>query len=94
MCSLLPDVERTYLVPLADIAAYSGWLRIAPPKNRQEKKVRWAERYLLEPGREGQRLRSIGPVQWKCRRSLVVKHCIGNAKSVSSILTDGSIFLG
>ncbi len=58
-----PDVDRTYLIPLNDIAAFSGSLRIEPPKNGQEKKVRWADRYLLEPGREAPWLRSIGPVQ-------------------------------
>lgn len=57
------DVDCTYLIPFDDLAGYSGSLRIDPPKNGQEKKVRWAERYLLEPGREGPRLRSIGPVQ-------------------------------
>jgi len=57
------DVDRTYLIPLSDTAAFSGSLRIEPPKNGQEKKVRWADRYLLEPGREVPRLRSIGPVQ-------------------------------
>jgi len=57
------DVDSTYLIPLEEIAAYSGSLRIEPPKNGQAKKVRWADRYLLEAGREAPRLRSIGPVQ-------------------------------
>jgi len=57
------DVDSTYLIPLEEIAAYSGSLRIEPPKNGQAKKVRWASRYLLDPGRGGNGLRSIGPEQ-------------------------------
>ena len=33
-----PDVERAYLLPLDDVTAYSGSLRIDPPKKGQEKK--------------------------------------------------------
>jgi hypothetical protein len=57
------DVDGVYLIPAADVSAWSWSLRVESPKNGQSKKVRWASRYLLDPGRGGNGLRSIGPMQ-------------------------------
>jgi len=57
------DVESVYLIPVGEISAWSWSLRVESPKNGQSKKVRWASRYLLEPGRGDPGLRSIGPMQ-------------------------------
>ena len=57
------DVDAVYLIPAEDVTAWSWSLRVESPKNGQTKKVRWASRYLLGPGRGGSGLRSIGPMQ-------------------------------
>ena len=57
------DVDGVYLIPAGDVAAWGWSLRVESTKNGQAKKVRWASRYLLDPGRGSNGLRSIGPVQ-------------------------------
>ena len=57
------ETDQVYLIPLSDMAMWSGTLRVETPRNGQDKKVRWAARYLLSGGRDAPRSWSIGPVQ-------------------------------
>ena len=60
-----PDTRGVYLLPLDEVTVQQGALRVVPPKNGQVKGLRWAERYLLEPGRESDCGRSTVPEQLK-----------------------------
>ena len=42
-----PDLNSTYLIPIADTARTSGSMRVQPTKNCQRTQVRWAQPYLL-----------------------------------------------
>ena len=42
-----PVNRRVYLVPLGDVAASKGWLRLEAPKNNQCKRIRFAADYEL-----------------------------------------------
>jgi PD-(D/E)XK endonuclease len=43
-----PDTDRSYLLPIADVADRSVIsLRVAPTRNQQEQGIRWAEHYEL-----------------------------------------------
>ena len=42
-----PDLDRCFLVPLADCARSNGRLRVSPSRNRQSSRVRWADDYRL-----------------------------------------------
>lgn len=42
-----PELQKTYLVPVDHIGTVEGYLRIEPPKNGQEKNIRWAKDYEL-----------------------------------------------
>jgi hypothetical protein len=42
-----PDTESAYLVPIDEAVATLGTLRIVPPSNRQTKRIRWADRYVI-----------------------------------------------
>ena len=42
-----PDVEGVFLVPVGDVTTTVGSLRWEPTKNKQRRKVRWAQPYLL-----------------------------------------------
>lgn len=45
-----PDNEGVYLVPIQDVApARICALRVAPAKNNQTKRIRWAKDYVLTP---------------------------------------------
>jgi PD-(D/E)XK endonuclease len=45
-----PDNGKVYLVPIADVIGHSGcFLRIDPPKNNQQKGIRWAKDYEVKP---------------------------------------------
>jgi hypothetical protein len=46
-----PDTGQCYLVPIDDVPTRAGSLRIAPPRNNQQKGIRWADDYLI--GRPG-----------------------------------------
>lgn len=52
------DLQSSYLVPVEDVATRFGFLRIDPVRNGQSKGVRWAEPYLLLPGRAVRRPRA------------------------------------
>ena len=41
------DRSEIYLVPVDDVPPRGAHLRIVPPKNGQQQKIRWAEPYLL-----------------------------------------------
>jgi hypothetical protein len=43
------DTNAVYLVPVADVPSRLARLRIAPPRNNQMRRVRWAEPYRLGP---------------------------------------------
>lgn len=46
-----PQTDGVYLVPIDDLGARQGNLRILPPRNNQVKKVRWASEFELRtPG--------------------------------------------
>jgi hypothetical protein len=40
-----PDIKKVYLVPVDHVGITEGRLRLEPPKNNQEKHVRWAKDY-------------------------------------------------
>jgi hypothetical protein len=44
-----PDTEQIYAVPVEDVPATDGWLRVSPTANGQKQGVRWARDYEL-PG--------------------------------------------
>ncbi|MBV9158409.1 MAG: hypothetical protein JO097_19265 [Acidobacteriaceae bacterium] len=41
------DNEVVYLIPIEELAAKGGSLRVEPTKNNQTKRIRWAESYAL-----------------------------------------------
>lgn len=47
-----PPLDRTYLVPVEDVGASHGCLRVDAPKNQQQKAIRWANDYELRPAEE------------------------------------------
>lgn len=55
-----PELETTYLVPIKDLAALCGALRVASPRNGQKKSVRWAERYALRGVRVQEKASTTG----------------------------------
>ncbi len=46
-----PETDSVYLVPVDDVGVNAGSLRIAPTRNNQVKKIRWARDFeVLRPG--------------------------------------------
>jgi len=45
-----PQTGETYLVPVSDGTKTWGSLRIAPARNGQSRKMRWASQYILSKG--------------------------------------------
>jgi len=41
------DNGRTYVIPADEVPASGMYLRVDPPRNRQDKRVRWAKDYEL-----------------------------------------------
>lgn len=46
---LNPEDDKVYLVPVKDVGVTDVSLRLTPTLNRQARRVRWAEFYLLRP---------------------------------------------
>jgi hypothetical protein len=47
-----PDNDKVYLVPITDVSvSVRCSLRIDPPKNNQQKRIRWASDYEVKPMR-------------------------------------------
>ena len=47
-----PDNGKVYLIPIAVVNTSSAfYLRIDPPKNNQQKRIRWAKDYEVKPRR-------------------------------------------
>lgn len=44
-----PETEQIYAVPVDEVPATHGWLRLSPTANRQQHGIRWARDYEL-PG--------------------------------------------
>lgn len=45
-----PDNGSVYFVPIEDVGSQTAcWLRVDPPKNNQNKRIRWAREYLVAP---------------------------------------------
>ena len=42
-----PENERVYVIPAGEVPRTGMYLRVDPPRNRQSKRVRWAEEYEL-----------------------------------------------
>jgi hypothetical protein len=42
-----PETDRIYAVPVDDAPAGHGYLRVDPPRNGQERRIRWARDYEL-----------------------------------------------
>lgn len=42
-----PETEKTYVIPAEDVPGSRMYLRVAPTRNRQAKRVRWAKEYEL-----------------------------------------------
>src|SRR5437868_416540 len=42
-----PELGQVFLVPVADVPARAGHLRLTPTRNGQAKGIRWARDYLL-----------------------------------------------
>jgi hypothetical protein len=55
-----PETERVYAVPIEDLAATQGSLRVAPTENNQSKGVVWAADYELPPRPANDSTRSKG----------------------------------
>lgn len=47
IAAFCPQTGEVYLVPESDIVDSVMHLRVAPPVNRQDKRIRWASRYKL-----------------------------------------------
>ncbi len=43
-----PETKMCYLVPVGEVGRTEGTLRIDPPKNHQQRKVRWAKDYEIQ----------------------------------------------
>lgn len=46
-----PELEAVYVVPVAEVASRKGFLRVDPPRNGQDRRIRWARDYRVEPRR-------------------------------------------
>ena len=44
----VPALEQVFMVPVEDCPISRGYLRLEPPKNNQQRRVRRAERYSFE----------------------------------------------
>lgn len=44
-----PDTNQIYAVPVDEVPATDGWLRVDPTRNGQQERIRWARDYEL-PG--------------------------------------------
>ncbi len=44
-----PETDQIYAVPVDEVPATDGWLRVHPTRNGQQQRVRWARDYEL-PG--------------------------------------------
>jgi hypothetical protein len=42
-----PERDEVFLVPVSDVPARAGYLRLRPTRNGQQKGIRWARDYLL-----------------------------------------------
>jgi hypothetical protein len=42
-----PELDQVFLVPVADVPASYGYLRLAPTRNGQARRVRWAHGYRI-----------------------------------------------
>jgi PD-(D/E)XK nuclease superfamily protein len=42
-----PDNQNVYAIPAEEVPNSGMYLRVAPPRNRQNKRVRWAKEYEL-----------------------------------------------
>lgn len=60
ICVYCPTNEGVYLVPISEVGTSATTLRIAPTKNGNAKKVRWAKDYEIRPRREGSLALSVG----------------------------------
>ena len=49
-----PQFDTSYLVPIEDLAPTQSNLRIAPTKNGQGKRIRWADDYRIRPSSAAQ----------------------------------------
>ncbi|MGH3442910.1 MAG: group I intron-associated PD-(D/E)XK endonuclease [Nitriliruptorales bacterium] len=45
-----PETDAVYLVPVDEVGVRSAALRVAPTRNNQGARIRWAEDYKLPPG--------------------------------------------
>lgn len=45
-----PDLDSSYLIPIAELPVQQGMLRVRPTLNGQHTKLRWADKYLLYRG--------------------------------------------
>jgi hypothetical protein len=45
-----PQLDATYLIPIAEFPVLHGMLRVEPARNGQRRKMRWAQQYLLFQG--------------------------------------------
>ena len=42
-----PDNRKVYLVPVGDVPQNSAWLRVEPPRNNQQSRIKWASAYEI-----------------------------------------------
>jgi hypothetical protein len=57
-----PDLDSTYLIPIAELPVQQGMLRVEPSKNGRWRRLRWADRYLLFRGMSGVGNPAVGEV--------------------------------
>lgn len=43
------ELDAVFVVPIGDVAARKGFLRVDAPRNGQQRKIRWAEPYRVRP---------------------------------------------
>jgi hypothetical protein len=57
-----PDNDKVYLLPISDVnTSCACSLRIDPPKNNQQKRIRWAKDYEVQPQRIIMPVEDLGP---------------------------------
>jgi hypothetical protein len=54
-----PETDRAYLVPVNEVGRSSAALRVAPPRNNQSRKVRWARDFEVRPAGLAQSGRAV-----------------------------------
>jgi PD-(D/E)XK endonuclease len=44
----VPELDRVFIVPVEEVARYRGYLRLAPARNNQQRRIKYASDYAIE----------------------------------------------